>query len=168
MIEKIISGGQTGADIAGLIAAKKFGIKTGGWMPNGFLTQCGPRPEWAKEYDLEEHDSYRYTPRTYANVRDSDATIRLAFDLNSAGEICTLKAIHQYKKPHIDVDLASPRSVEEVAKFIAMHNIKVLNVAGNSELTYNGICGEVIEYLTKLFEHLGFTNGHGQGKGNTD
>ena len=31
--ERVISGGQTGADRAALIAARAAGIPTGGWMP---------------------------------------------------------------------------------------------------------------------------------------
>ena len=36
MLEKIISGGQTGADQAAWRAAKAFGVPTGGWMPKDF------------------------------------------------------------------------------------------------------------------------------------
>jgi hypothetical protein len=36
MIEKLISGGQTGADRAGLEAAKALGIATGGTAPKGW------------------------------------------------------------------------------------------------------------------------------------
>jgi hypothetical protein len=38
MIERVISGGQTGADQAGWRAARAAGIPTGGFMPKGFLT----------------------------------------------------------------------------------------------------------------------------------
>ena len=42
MIEKIISGGQTGTDQAALDAAIKLGIPHGGWIPKGHLTEDGP------------------------------------------------------------------------------------------------------------------------------
>jgi Circularly permutated YpsA SLOG family len=38
LLKKIISGGQTGADQAGLRTAKRLGIETGGWMPQGWRT----------------------------------------------------------------------------------------------------------------------------------
>ena len=79
MMERVISGGQTGADQAGLAAAKACGIPTGGWMPKGFLTTAGPAPELAAEFGLKEH-SGEYAERTGANVRDADATIRFAVD----------------------------------------------------------------------------------------
>ena len=47
MLERVISGGQTGADQAGWRAARAFGIPTGGAMPKGFLTEDGPCPEFA-------------------------------------------------------------------------------------------------------------------------
>jgi hypothetical protein len=42
---KIVSGGQTGVDRAGLAAAMSFGIATGGWMPKGRLAEDGVVPE---------------------------------------------------------------------------------------------------------------------------
>jgi Circularly permutated YpsA SLOG family len=50
----IISGGQTRADQAGWRAAKVCGLPTRGWMPKGFVTEDGPRPEFADQYVAEE------------------------------------------------------------------------------------------------------------------
>ena len=50
MLEKIISGGQSGADRAGWRAAKAFGVSSGGWMPRGILTDDGPHPEFADQF----------------------------------------------------------------------------------------------------------------------
>ena len=97
-LKKVISGAQTGADIAGLEVAKKFGLETGGLMPFGYKTQDGPKTEYREMYGVEMHQSSSYVPRTRANVRDSDGTIRLAFDFESRGEVCTKKAIDDYKK----------------------------------------------------------------------
>ena len=101
---KIISGGQTGADFGGLAAAAKFGMETGGWMPPGFITEAGPKPHWAEHFGLKEiKDSgnmvANYVARTYANARDSDATIRFATNFNSKGEQCTLRAIRKFQNP---------------------------------------------------------------------
>jgi len=48
MLERVISGGQTGADQAGWRAARASGIPTGGAMPGGFLTEDGARPDFAE------------------------------------------------------------------------------------------------------------------------
>ena len=50
MLRKVISGGQTGADRAGLQAAKSSGIKTGGYMPKGFLALDGNKVEFQYLY----------------------------------------------------------------------------------------------------------------------
>ena len=152
MIKKIISGGQTGADQGGLIAAKRCGIQTGGWIPKGFLTRTGPNPKLGEEYGLQEHSSDKYPPRTFTNARDSDATIRLAINFNSSGELCTLKAINQYKKPYIDVDINNPIAVEEVVDWIQRNHIETLNVAGNCESRQSGICDFVADYLEKVIQ----------------
>lgn len=136
MITKIISGGQVGADIAGLRAAVKLGIETGGWMPKGFRTKEGPHPEYATIYRLQEHESSEYPPRTYLNVLESDGTVRFAANFNSPGERCTLRAINTYMKPHFDVDVEYFRredhGYETFRDWIKGQQIKVLNVAGNA------------------------------------
>ena len=89
---KVISGGQTGADQAGLIVAQRFGIPTGGWMPRGWKTATGANPQLAEAFGLREHTG-DYADRTAANVRDSDGTIRFAGSFRIFGERCTLKWI---------------------------------------------------------------------------
>lgn len=156
MIEKVISGGQTGADIGGVMAAARFGIKTGGWMPLGFLNQSGPHPEFADKYGFVQHQSAKYPPRTYLNVKESDGTIRIAYNFETSGEVCTLKAIQQYKKPFFDVNLNHAPSFKDVVDWVKRHNIKVLNIAGNSESSYSGISGDALEYMSAVFVLMGF------------
>jgi hypothetical protein len=45
MLERVISGGQTGSDQAAWRVAKACAIPTGGFMPAGFLTDDGPQPD---------------------------------------------------------------------------------------------------------------------------
>lgn len=151
MIVKIISGGQVGADISSLQAAYDCGIKTGGTMPKGFKTQIGPKPNWAKKFGLEEHSSDKYPPRTYKNVKDSDATLRFAKNFNSSGELCTMKAINQYKKPYLDIDINNLPPEKEIVDWLISNNIQILNIAGNAESTSKGIGLKVYKYLVKVF-----------------
>lgn len=154
-LKRIVSGGQTGADIAGLEVAKKFGLETGGTMPFGYLTLDGCKPEYKELYGIQDHRSSSYVPRTRKNVKDSDGTIRLAYKFESAGEICTLKAIQNYKKPHIDVDLNDPRPVVDVIHWLGENSIEILNIAGNSEKTHCGTHSAATKYLEELFLALG-------------
>ena len=135
MITKVVSGGQTGADQGGLRAAYELGIETGGWAPQGWQTSIGPQPQLGSFYGLQEHPRRGYASRTYANAKDSDGTIRLAVNFQSKGEMCTLKAIRQYDRPYIDVDLNNPLPFFNVVNWITANQIRILNVAGNSNRT---------------------------------
>jgi len=150
MLKKIVSGGQTGSDQAGLIAAVESGLAVGGWIPKGFKTEKGKQYELEKLYKLQEHESDHYVPRTFANVKDSDGTIRIAKNFDSPGEKCTLKAILKYKRPHIDVSMNEPRPISEVVSWLKENNIETLNVAGNRESTAPGIEAFAKDYLKKV------------------
>jgi len=154
IIKKVISGGQTGADQAALRAAKRFGLKTGGWMPKGLITQDGPKPEFADYYSMQEDESPKYPPRTKKNVRDSDGTLRIAGNFNSAGEKCTLRFIRELDKPYFDININSNFSINNLTGWIKTYNINILNVAGNSEKTCPriGLIADLI--LTNLFMKL--------------
>ncbi len=130
----IISGGQTGADLAGLEVAYQNGIPTGGFAPKGWKTNKGPNILLRDKYHLKEHPM-GYKERTWANVEASHATVRLCVDFWSAGEICTMNAIKYYNRPYFDVYLPSPAATFEFITWLNINNITTLNVAGNSQNT---------------------------------
>lgn len=135
MIEKIISGGQTGADFAGLVAAKDEGIATGGTAPKGWRIclpdgSDGTNPELA-DFGLVEHTSSDYPPRTKQNVKDSDGTVWIGYT-GSGGAKLTLSTAEKLGKHSI----VNPSEME-LARWIIQNQIKVLNVAGNRESDFN-------------------------------
>lgn len=143
MLRKVISGGQVGADVAGLRAARHAGLETGGWIPNGFRTKTGSNLALAI-YGMEETPEFNYPPRTRLNVLESDGTIRFAYDFASRGERCTANAVLEHKKPLYDVHLSKRASsglwvcdgagarIDMIEKWIRGQKIQVLNVAGNA------------------------------------
>jgi Circularly permutated YpsA SLOG family len=152
MIERVISGGQIGADIAGLRAAKALGIETGGYMPLGWKAKDGAHPEYYTEFGMiEAPGDYAY--RTALNVLRSDGTIRFATNWKSYGEQATLREIEHYKKPYLDVDpskLSENSALYEVhvaESWIIAANIKVLNVAGNGRK-------DIEEFVTMFMTNL--------------
>jgi hypothetical protein len=160
MLIKVISGFQTGSDFAGVRAAKDCGIETGGYMPKGFKTLDGPKPEYVKLYGAVEHSSSNYAHRTWDNVKISDATIRFASNWISAGEKCTHNAIKNWGKPHLDfkvsdhisyLNLTTNESKLYLLDWLRVHDIKILNIAGNSEQTSPGIEKIVYDFLRKVF-----------------
>jgi len=153
------SGGQSGVDKSGLDAAKKVGLQTSGWMPKGFKTLDGSRPDYKELYGMQEHTG-GYKDRTWANVRDSDGTVRIASLFNSAGEICTRNAIDHHKKLSLDIRAdftygptryKMSRTIEDVANWIIKNEIHTLNVAGNSEQTAKGVYQAALAYLCDIF-----------------
>lgn len=157
MLFKVISGGQTGADQAGLEAAQKLGIETGGYLPKGCRTEHGPNPELLTRFGMTEHYLKDYPPRTACNVRDSDLTLRLAVDFNSRGEVLTHKMCLYYNKPFLDVDMNPEKkpTPEWVASQIAEYKPKVINIAGNSKSTAgSSFQEECANFLEKVFEIL--------------
>ena len=160
MLSKIISGGQTGADQAGLYIARIFGLKTGGYAPKNFKTQDGNQPELLRDkFDLKETPG-GYKERTYLNVKNSDGTIRFAFNFATPGEQCTLNAIMSYNKPYKDIDLNteplilfSADHIQQTVNWIRKYNISTLNIAGNSEtrsLPNKSVFDFVYAYLGKV------------------
>ncbi len=69
LIERIISGGQTGAYRAVLDWAIENGIPHGGWWPKGRLAEDGPTPV---HYNLTETPGSNHPQRTEWNARDSN------------------------------------------------------------------------------------------------
>jgi hypothetical protein len=163
---KIISGGQTGVDIAALKAARTVGLPTGGFCPQGWRTANGPNPELAS-YGLCEMDTPAYRQRTRANVKLSDGTLQLASNWKSLGMRCTATAIHDFKKPALDIDI-TPQMIKVIAKidfakaqrtfhivdWISDNKIETLNVAGNSEDTAPGIEAFAFQALLAVFALL--------------
>jgi hypothetical protein len=102
VLERIVSGGQTGADQAAWRAVRAGGLATGGWMPKGFLTEDGPRPEFADLYGAREMPTDSYRLRTEQNVRDSHGTLWFG-SLGTAGAEATLIACKGMGRPRMVV-----------------------------------------------------------------
>ena len=147
-ITKIISGGQTGADRAGLDAAKESGIVTGGRCPKGFRTETGA-DQSLKQYGLTETASSDYSERTKLNVLDSDGTVIFADVSNgkitSRGSLLTFKTARENDKPCV----VNPTGAE-LLKWIKSNSISVLNVAGNRESSSAGIYERVKTLLLEM------------------
>jgi hypothetical protein len=73
-LECVISGGETGADKGGLLAARSLGVNTGGTAPKAFKTENGPDRTLA-QYGLIEEPSMGFSDISMMNVEMSDGTI---------------------------------------------------------------------------------------------
>jgi hypothetical protein len=158
MVEKIISGGQSGADQSGWRAARAYGIPTGGAMPKGFLTEDGPRPEFAELYGAVELPTDDYPARTERNMRDSDGTIWFGDPSTPWGK-ATLGWCHKAGKTSLSVGegVTTPK---HVARWVREHNIRTLNDAGNRASKAPDDFGDRVErFLGQVFRQLGHRPG---------
>src|ERR1700738_4353647 len=71
MLRKIISGGQTGADRAGLDFAIERGLEHGGYVPRGRKAEDGRIDD---RYNLVELSTSSCPARTRRNIEQSDGT----------------------------------------------------------------------------------------------
>lgn len=170
MIEKIISGGQTGVDRWALEVARDICMPHGGMMPLGWVSLDGPHPEFEELYGLTEHPSSDlYPPRTRKNVINSDGTLALAINFESPGELLTKRACLDTGKPYMGVDVPQETTwrppdqnrVRYVGEWALAAKIVTLNVAGNSHMTFQAYSLDfeswVKRFLTELFMQYGRT-----------
>ena len=129
-LEKIISGGQTGADQGALDGARARKFPYGGAIPAGRKTEAGPLPA---SYDMEELQTEYYPVRTRKNVEDGDGTLIVSHGHLTGGSYLTLKITQELRKPwiHIDFNLESEVSAQvKIGAWLESETIRVLNVAG--------------------------------------
>ncbi len=130
-IKKIISGGQTGADQAGLDVAIKHIISHGGTIPKGRMTEddiLDPK------YNLDEMSTQSYPKRTEKNVLDSDGTAILTHGKLTGGSLLTRKKATQHDKPVLHLNMSTldiDAAVKHLRAFVTGYGIDVLNVAGS-------------------------------------
>ncbi len=128
-VEKIVSGGQTGADRAGLDWALKHGVPHGGWCPRGRKAEDGPIDA---RYALTETAESRYHFRTRLNVEESDATVifSLAAEL-SGGSALTREFAENLGKPSLHLSGEATRDpAMALRRFLVENSAHVLNIAG--------------------------------------
>ena len=147
MIEKIISGGQTGVDRAALDTAIALQISHGGWCPAGRMAEDGRIHE---RYRLVETDSSEYVDRTRKNVEDSDGTLILNREELEGGTALTLVFANDLNKPVMLVDLDNPPELHKIGNWLASNKIKQFNVAGPRESKRRGIYRQACCFLHSL------------------
>lgn len=160
VLRKIISGGQTGADKAGLDAAVKLGFETGGTAPPNFQTSNGPDRSLISlgltALPPQASLAQGYVKRSIQNVNDADATVVFRTH-SSAGTDKTIgycvtgkwKRVSQFvvsddvwvhttgHRPVIVISRITECATIAFREFLREYAIKVLNVAGHRESRSN-------------------------------
>ena len=171
---RIISGGQTGSDRAGLDVAIHLGIPWGGWAPRGWISEDGQVPRKYRQQRSPRYPGFTtsfleavegptagghaewYRERTELNVRDCDATILFYMGDKTPGSRLTHKLCGQYGKVCQPVAICSSegwgrvvKDIELVRYFISEQHLdgKILNIAGSRESKAPGIYAYVYTIL---------------------
>jgi Circularly permutated YpsA SLOG family len=159
MLRKIVSGGQTGADRAGLDFAIEVGLEHGGFVPRGRRAEDGRISE---QYHLIELSSISYAVRTKRNVREGDGTVVFSLDpILTGGNALTFEYAGQVKKPRIHIHKSATDYSEEgflkelrrLKDFIESNQIAVLNVAGPRESNQPGVYAFALRMLEQYWEN---------------
>lgn len=145
--QRIVSGGQTGVDRAGLEAAIAHQIQHGGWCPKGRLSEDGSIPS---RYELVEMETAEYPPRTEQNILDSDATLILYEQGIKGGTQLTRRLTKRWQKPCLCVQLEIARPIE-VRRWLDQIRPPTLNIAGPRESNYPGIQERALAFLLEAF-----------------
>lgn len=133
IVSRIVSGGQTGADRAGLDWAMANDIPHGGYCPSGRIAEDGTIPD---RYRLTELRSHAYETRTERNTQESDGTIIFTISPQLAGgSLFTANCATKHGKRALHVWAEAPRAttVEAIRSFVIENRIAILNVAGSRE-----------------------------------
>lgn len=149
-VKRIVSGGQTGVDRAGLDWAIRHDIPHGGWCPPGRLAEDGAIDS---QYGLCELPSGGYKQRTQKNVEDSDGTLILNLGELDGGTLETERYAKELKKPclvfQLDTDW-DQNSHRRVIGWLKGYEIKHLNIAGPRESQHPGIYDAALGFLEFL------------------
>ena len=150
----IISGAQTGADIAALDAALSSGTPCGGWVPENRNNESGPIPP---HYPVQPLPGAGYKQRMVRNITDTDATVIVYFSELEGGTENTLIHCLRLKKPYKLVDAAaipSAQASSQIEAFVHKHHIHRLNIAGPRESKQPEAYGYTHEMVKALIERL--------------
>lgn len=167
----VYSGGNTGADVSGLRAARRLNIPTGGWAAWNWMTERGPAPGLAG-YGLRIHPNATerdpYSARTDANVHSADLTVLFHRPPLDGGSWRTFRTAGRADRPcHVltRADLwlngrdghgdpirePHPETIYRFRCILDELRPEVLNVAGNRESKSPGIQGDVYWFLLAVW-----------------
>ena len=152
----IVSGGQTGVDRAALDVAMERGITCGGWCPAGRAAEDGPIDT---RYPLRETPSADPAERTEWNVRDSDATLLLVTGAHSPGTELTHDAARRLGRRVYVWPLDARPDPDAFRRWLQVHNIRTLNVAGPRESESPGVYASARDCLRAALPDLSASAG---------
>ncbi len=144
---KIVSGGQTGVDLAALTFAKDNAFSYGGWVPKGRMNEAGRIPD--SFTGLRETETEDVSERTRRNVMASDATVIFVDGAASPGTDLTVQLARKMRKPHLVIDArqTAQTCAAQLRLWLSRTKPKVLNAAGPRHSEARDLGEKVLQIL---------------------
>ena len=134
-LKSIVTGGQTGVDIAAVKAAVEYGIPYYGWVPKGYRNETESIDPYLRS-GFFESDSESFESRTERNVIIGEATLVLFEKDKDEGTILTKSFSEKHKKKYREIDIRGQETIDvayEISEWLTNEQIEILNVAGPRE-----------------------------------
>ncbi|WP_337174970.1 putative molybdenum carrier protein [Paludisphaera sp.] len=151
MIERVVTGGETGADQGAWAAARRAGVATGGYMPRGFRTEAGPAARLGQLHGAVEFP-FDDARRIRANLRRAGGLAWFG-DPESPEARQAFAACEELSKPSFVVDVGYTPPAK-LAGWLDVFEIRVLVVSGDRESERPGVGAAVESFLGRTFVAL--------------
>ena len=155
MIQKLISGGQTGVELAALDIAIKLGIHHGGWIARGRRNAQG---RLNHVYNLREVEAVGFKTAMEQNVMAADGTLLVTRGKKSARTQHAVEMSLKHQRQLLHVDLSQNSSFEAaslISSWGSLQQISIAFVTGTQAETDSKIYAQTLKILETAF-YLGF------------
>ena len=155
MIQKIVSSGQTGVELAGLDVAMKLGIPYDGWTPRGRRNLDGPLKE---KYTLKEASAVGFQRAMEQNVAESDGTLLITRGQKTPETRFAVQMALKHQKQLLHVDLSQNSAFEGASltnSWFSLHAVRSVFVTGTTAQNDATIYSQASKILETAF-YLGF------------
>ena len=152
MIKKIISGGQTGVEIAALDAARRLAIPHGGWCYRNRKTDGGIL---AEHYNVKEINNPCYFERLENNIIDSDGTVVITYDQLAVESKAVKDLADKHNKTVLNVNLSEHplnHTVSLIRKWMTNHKIDTIYFTGSK--TGRGFSPSLYDEVIQVIEGI--------------
>jgi len=156
-LKRIISGGEPGAEQAGLFAAETCRIPTAGWHGENTPTGSGIEDHLSlmARFNLQPHGGGR-AERIRTLILESDATLRLGYSFANPEDQTAYRVLQSLDSEFLDVRLDRLSPIQDVTDWIVTQRIRTLYVTGNVERSAsNPVFASSLRFLFDLFRALG-------------
>ncbi len=155
MIHKLISGGETGVELAALDVAIKLGIDHGGWVARGRRNTQGPLSDI---YQLEEAPAVGFKSAMEQNVKAADGTLLVTRGKHSARTQYAVEMSLKHQRQLLHADLSQNSAFEAaslISSWASLQKIKIAFVTGPRAASDPHIYAQMFKVLETAF-YLGF------------